>query len=52
MGEKQTIFNQDFEVLAEVISGALGGSSKNEKVFAPKTSAEAVAQFNAVVGNK
>ena len=51
MAEKQVSVSQEFQILAEIVSQAFGsGKSKNEKIIAPKTGVEAVAQFNALMG--
>lgn len=53
ISEKQWVINQNYQVFRQVVSEALGGTAggaSNEKVFQPKTQAEALAMFKKVVG--
>ena len=47
LSEKQLLFNQDFQVLAQVVSMAFGGKQESA-IEPPKTAAQAMAQFKSL----
>ena len=50
LSERQILINQEFEVLAEVVSMAFGSGNSAENEVTPTSGAEAILEFKKMFG--